>query len=176
MARDELVSVKAFAEMQGVEQRTVRNWMRYDPPLPYRNSKKGVQIPIKKGIAWRVQFEIRRHADENAPRGDAARKRLEEIRLEREELALRRDKAEVVLAHVHRARVARLSDHFAGVIKGHLRRYANEIQIADSAIAARHLLDKIRDELLDELQRTADAIDDDPDGAEVDDGNPGAAA
>jgi hypothetical protein len=181
VASDDYVGLKEFAELQGVEQRTVRNWLRYDPPLPHRAStkKRGIQIPVKRGIAWRVQFELRRQAAENAPTKTAAKRRLEEIRVAREEIGLRKEQDQIVVAHVHRARVAQLVEHFAGTIKGQMPRYVNDIQLAESPVAARQLAERIRDDLLDALQRTADTIDEDPgpdDLANVDVGAAGAAA
>lgn len=148
--------------MQGVEVRTVRNWMRYDPPLPYRHGKHHLEVPVKRGIEWRLQFELARKAQESQPIGSAAKRRLEEIRLEREELELQQYKATLILSHVHRERITRLAGHFAGVVKGSLRRYANDVQIADSPQTSVLLLDRIGTDLLDALRRVADAIDEEP--------------
>lgn len=151
----------------------MRNWMRYDPPLPYRNGKKGVQVPVKRGNKWRIKFELDRQTAESAPSKSAAKLRLEEIRVEREEISLRRDKEELLLAHVHHARVSKLAEHFAGVIKGQMPRYVNDIQLAESPVQSRQLAERIRDELLDALQRTADSIDEDPEPDDVADAEPG---
>lgn len=175
MASDQYVSVKAFADLQGVEERTVRNWMRYDPPLPFRVGKKGQQIPMRRGNKWRIEFELKRQTAERAPSEGAAKKRLEEIKVEREEIALRKDKEELMLSHVYRARVAKLTSHFAGVVKGQLPQYTNDVQLAESPTDARAILKRIEDDLLDGLRRTAETIDEDPDPDDVADGNPGAA-
>ena len=123
MAKEEFVTRQRFAQVIGVDVRTISNWRRDHADFPVRVRGRRVEIPLTRGVKWFVAFRIademrRRLSDPEAgkpltpaQRKDLADAKIKELNYEERLLSLipREDAANEVAAYQERVRAVILA-------------------------------------------------------------------
>lgn len=141
-----LVNQRQLSEFLGVSQVTLTEWQRHGLPMIAREMN-GLEneYDTAKVVAWIVQRELARS------QSSSARERLDRIRAEREELALRKDIGELVSVEHLEPMLDRYVTEVAGIVDGLAEKYALLLQQVTDVEGQHQLLRSLAKEIRDAL-------------------------
>lgn len=141
-----LVNQRQLSEVLGVSQVTLTEWQRQGLPMNAREAN-GLEneYDTAKVIAWMIQRDLAR------AQSHSARERLDRIRAEREELALRKDIGELVSVEHLEPMLDRYVMEVAGNVDGLAEKYALLLQQVTDVEGQHQLLRSLAKEIRDAL-------------------------
>jgi phage terminase Nu1 subunit (DNA packaging protein) len=150
-----LVNQRQLSDFLGVSTVTLTEWQRAGMPMTERE-KNGLEneYDSAKVVAWMIQRELAKAT------AQSGRERLDRLRAEREELALRKDLGELVSVELIEPMLDRYVDEVAGVVDGCAEKYALLLQQVIDPEGQHQLLRELAKEIRDALGAFDFAADD----------------
>lgn len=160
---DPLTTQKEIARLLGVDERSIRNYHKADPPIPTHRKGKAVLYPDAPCIRWWVDYQVAQAATTKGPSElDLAKQRKETGLARKIELEVALLEASQMPVELHERRLCERLEECAARLKG-LNRYATQLRSAASGTDQEldDALALIEDELLNALRGVADDVPDD---------------
>ena len=155
-----LVSLTEVCKLFRVTRVTIFQWRKED--LPCRIENGSPRFSVADCIEWRIaRVREEERAKVQGPDAEVFKARKLAAEAERAEVELAVRKGELVPMAVHEVRVTELAGAVAAVCKGQLGRYTMEVVGAGTPVAARAVLEKVGDAVLQACQGLGDGIEDD---------------
>jgi phage terminase Nu1 subunit (DNA packaging protein) len=150
-----LVNQRQLSDILGVSTVTLTEWQRAGMPMTERE-KNGLEneYETERVVAWMIQRELAKATSQSG------RERLDRLRAEREELALRKDLGELVSVELIEPMLDRYVDEVAGVVDGCAEKYALLLQQVIDPEGQHQLLRELAKEIRDALGAFDFAADD----------------
>lgn len=169
------VSQKELSSRLGITQRHIRNLVLEG--LPKIGEGNGATHPWPESRDWYNEY-IRQQERKKQPEDDLKelrrRKFVAEVRMA--EIGVEEADGRLIPLSLHETRIAAICDRLRAVLMTIPSKFLSRIQVARTDLEAQAVGEQIRDETLRAVQGTSEDVEDDVDGATVEEEPPGATA